>query len=376
MLTTITLASFAIAGFAAAGCGGSGGKSNADAGIHDPPLGQPITATDLTWTWVDFPDAQCRDGTPTGLMVNFNSASDKLVIFLEGGGACFNPLTCAGNPSHADATDTFPPTGGIFNRTDTANPVADWNYVYIPFCTGDVFGGNKPNGTVDGVMDSSGTALAKQQFVGWTNIGLFLSRIVPTFPNATQVLLTGRSAGGFGAALNAVRTARVFGSIPVVMLDDSGPPMSDTYVPSCLQQQWNQLWGFDQGVLADCGSDCPDHNNFTMDLVKHSVHAYPTAPAGLISAQADGVITFFFGFGANNCSGTAVPLTGAQYQAGLEEFRTNVTALTPHYGTFYINSTTHTWIGDDTLYATVVNGVAMKTWVGNLLNGQISQVSP
>jgi hypothetical protein len=371
MLTTITLATLVIAGFAAAaGCGGSSGNNT------PPPSGPPITAPDMTWTWVDFPDSQCRDGTPTGLMVNFNSASDKLMIFLEGGGACFNPLTCGSNPSHADATTTTGPMGGVFNRTDTDNPVASWNFVYIPFCTGDVFGGNKPNGTVDGVVDGSGNPIP-QQFVGWKNIGLFLDRIVPTFPHASQVLFTGRSAGGFGASVNAVRTAKAFGpSVPVVMLDDSGPPMSTTYVPSCLQQQWRELWGFDQGPLADCGSDCPDHNNYIMDLVHHSVRSYPNALSGLVSANADGVISFFYGFGANNCSGIPTPLTGAQFTAGLAEFSTTIQGLTPNYGTYYIASTNHTWIGDDTTFATSVNGVVLKTWVGNLLNGQISQVTP
>ena len=138
--------------------------------------GSPITGlTDQTWVRVDFPEAHCRSGSATGISVNANSASKKLVIFLEGGGACFNTLTCAANPSSA----TFgTPSGGILNRADMANPVRDWNFIDIPYCTGDVFAGNNPNGSVPGV--------GAQQFVGYTNMGAFLQRIVPTFPGLTQ----------------------------------------------------------------------------------------------------------------------------------------------------------------------------------------------
>ena len=57
------------------------------------------------WTWVPFADAKCRDGSSTGIAVNPSSGSDKLMIFLQGGGACFNATTCAGNPSSFSAAD-------------------------------------------------------------------------------------------------------------------------------------------------------------------------------------------------------------------------------------------------------------------------------
>ncbi len=53
----------------------------------------------------------------------------------------------------------------------------------------------------------------------------------------TKVLLTGISAGGFGAAANYPQVARAFAPVPVYDLDDSGPPgAEDPYLPKCLQQ--------------------------------------------------------------------------------------------------------------------------------------------
>src|SRR5215831_18527342 len=73
--------------------GTEGGAANEASAPPGPPAwadaGAPITgASDMTWTWVPVPEAQCRDGSKTGFWINPNMASKKLVIFLEGGGAC------------------------------------------------------------------------------------------------------------------------------------------------------------------------------------------------------------------------------------------------------------------------------------------------
>src|SRR5262249_29862487 len=225
-----------------------------------PTSGQPLTAPDMMWTYTDFPDTKCRDGSPAGLAVSLNSASTKVMIFLQGGGACFDSVTCGTNPTNTSAQKTAQ-TAGVFDRSNAANPVKDWNFVFIPYCTGDTFIGTKDDGMVQGVT-------GMQHFMGRPNMEKFLNRIVPTFPKATQVLLTGVSAGGFGAASNSYLVQRAFGSVPVTMIDDSGPPMSSMYIPTCLQQKWRTTWGLDGSLLADCGASCPNKDDFTMDYTK------------------------------------------------------------------------------------------------------------
>ena len=65
----------------------------------------------------------------------------------------------------------------MFNRGNARNPVKDWNFVYVPYCTGDVHLGTKDNGMVEGVDGA-------QHFVGRLNMKAFLNRIVPTFTDA------------------------------------------------------------------------------------------------------------------------------------------------------------------------------------------------
>lgn len=47
----------------------------------------PIVAPAERWTWVDFPETFCGDGSPTGLGVNLTGRSDDVVVYFQGGGA-------------------------------------------------------------------------------------------------------------------------------------------------------------------------------------------------------------------------------------------------------------------------------------------------
>ncbi len=375
-----------------AACGSSSSNSNPEnkteienieAGLAPDatPLDQTAipSLTANSWQWVPIDGSMCRDGSPTGIGVYSNPNSKNLEIFLEGGGACFNADTCALNPSAYGETNFTNRFGndaaqtGILSNTDTQNPTADWNKVYVPFCTGDIHAGNAPNSMVPGV--------GVQQFVGYTNVTRALARLVPTFPGLQKVLLTGISAGGFGAAVNYDQTARAFAPTPVYDLDDSGPPMEDPYLASCLQQEQAQLWGLDKTLLAECGSDCPDPTNYTLDATIHIVKKYPNVPFGLMDSVDDSVITVFFGFGLDNCTGIGV-VSADQYKAGLEDERMKL-AQYKNVGSYIFPGSQHTSLtmsSYDTQTVTVGAGdgggddggggtvVKLSDWVTTLVN--------
>ncbi len=105
---------------------GDGGAP--DSGTPDAGPATPITAAAGKWTWVDFPDSACDDGTPTGIGVNPGTSSN-LIVFLNGGGACWNAQDCLVNNTSAHG-----PFGGVqFNQ---------------------VFGGGSPTGTAITKLDT------------------------------------------------------------------------------------------------------------------------------------------------------------------------------------------------------------------------------
>jgi hypothetical protein len=370
----------------------NGSTTNVDAGTSDAPSAMddgassntdaPVTVAPETWTWVPVADAHCRDGSGTGFAYNLKPGATKLMIYLEGGGACFNSTTCMGNPSKFGTTEfaTFASgegSVGVFNRADAKNAVKDWGMVYVPYCTGDVHGGANPGGTPQGSTP--------QQFVGYGNVTADVAQVMPLFPGLTQVLLTGVSAGGFGAAINYDQVATAFGSVPVTLVDDSGPPFSNQYLASCLMQQWAALWGFDKTVLAACGADCAgdgggiDDGNFAIDMLLHLSKKYPDRVLGLMDSTADSTISEFFGFGASNCTSFA-PLLQGPFTAGLLDVRAQL-ASDKNFGSFYFAGSEHTSLVTalDTRTAGGVDGgapVALSDWLTQMVAGTATNAGP
>jgi len=354
------------------GPGGSGGA--APVCPPTPPVeGPPLNAPAGKWTWIDVTGARCRDGSPTGIGVRLNPASSKVYVYLEGGGACFNGATCAislgsfGKPAFDAWAATVGQTG-IFNDTNAENPVMDWSAIYVPYCSADVHAGSKTGVDVPG-------GPSNQTFVGYDNIGAYLGRIVPTFKDATEVLLTGISAGGFGAAFNYDRVAAAFCPTPVVLVDDSGPPMSDPYLAPCLQKQWRGLWNLDKTLPADCAACTGPDGGGIVNYVPYLATKWPQSYLGLISSTHDAVITAFYGYGSDACTSSA-PVPGDVYAAGLDDLRNNYMSSSGLWGTYFIDSTQHTWLLGPGFYLTEVNGVKLTQWMRDLLHGSASNVGP
>lgn len=341
-----------------------GNDNRFDGCRHNCTAVAPIEPDPMTWEYFEIPGTKCIDGTPAGFATNYNPASTKLVIYLEAGGACFNSFC----ESLHHPGPNIPTNGGIFERTNNANPVRDWSWVYVPYCSGDVYAGQAET-MLGGKL---------RYFYGYSNITAFLERVVPTF-QVDQVLLTGASAGGFGSSINYPQTQRAFGSVPVVLIDDSAPPMSTTVYPPCLQEIWRNVWRLDKTVFAECGTDCDDPNGFSEDMLTHIRTEFPNMRGGLYSTLSDQTIRSFAGYGwangYNMCGEVSTAVTAPVYQSGLTEIRTKVMA-TPGFGTFYIAGTSHTRLRTSSFYTTTVGGTTLPEWIANTLAGNAAHVGP
>jgi hypothetical protein len=378
-----------------------------------PALGEPLDATGTPlspaapsgWTWYEIDGAMCRDGSATGFYVHMGTA-DKLLVYLEGGGACSSPGFCDYNPANvqqvlsgdgqtvagsiggATAGRQEPGSTGIFDMARPENPFKDWSQIYIPYCTGDVHFGTRTNVMLPGVP-------APQQFVGYRNMQKFIGRIVPTFPAISRVVLTGASAGGFGALLNYSMVQDAFGSALVTVLDDSGPSFPDNprYMPACLQQNWRTIWGFKDALPSDCEECMQADGGGLGDYGKYLFRKHPNASIGLVSSMQDEVIRLFYSSGLQNCASftTADPTTitlgqldetvympGADYTAGLTEVRTKY-ADTGKFASYYLggaNESFHQHIWRERFYDASAGSESIAKWAANLLEGKLEQVGP
>jgi hypothetical protein len=348
--------------------------------------GEPLPAAPPgQWNWVEFPDSRCIDGSPAGIGVRYG-ISDELVIFFEGGGGCFNGATCGlfyasfANFNQLTFDLLWQGTvlqGGLFSTTNSDNPVRNWNFIYVPYCTGDVHAGDAPDTPVPGFAFG-----APQQFVGYRNVHHYLDRIVPTFADASHVLVTGISAGGFGAAFNYDRIADAFPDAAVTLLDDSGPPLTDPYLAPCLQSSWRELFNLDATIPTDCAECFGADGGGIANLAGYLATKHSHQTLGLISSERDLIIRTFFGYGIQSPGGAEcpngifeLPMNGAFFEEGVYTLRDTV-LTDSNWGTYLPSGTSHTWVSSLSYYTTSVNGVRMVDWVAHMLEGKTSHVSP
>ena len=95
----------------------------------------------------------CARGEKFSFFVNEGS-SDKIIIDFIGGGACWNDMTCnKSNPTFIDSVDYLRKNEagleGLYDHSDSRNPLKDYTHVVIPYCTGDIHWGQKDTVYVD-----------------------------------------------------------------------------------------------------------------------------------------------------------------------------------------------------------------------------------
>ena len=82
--------------------------------------------------------AVCADGSAVGYLERVADPK-KVVLYFEGGGACFSAATCAFDGeetsyiSSSEATpDWLAQRGGVFDASHVENPLAGYSFVYVP----------------------------------------------------------------------------------------------------------------------------------------------------------------------------------------------------------------------------------------------------
>ncbi|MCA2981313.1 MAG: hypothetical protein INH41_26485 [Myxococcaceae bacterium] len=333
-----------------------GGALAGDAGPPDAGAPNPLRfdVPPLTWAFVPLPETRCANGSTTGVGVNLNPASNEVLVYFVGGGACWNLATCgvgtSANVRRGYGAAEFAADGvkgwAMFSRQEPRNPFRELSLVVVPYCTADVHAGTQVK-TYDGLLTV--------HHLGARNVDALLPRLVATFPSARRLVLVGSSAGGFGAQLNAPKFVAAFPAARVDVLADSaqlvnpaGPRLAE----------WVAAWGVQvPAACAGCANDFPR-------FLDHLLATYPGARFGLLASMQDTTLTPFFNYGLD-VLGFATATSGvlARYDG-----TTN--------GTYFARtSPRHTWLE----FVTRVSGnddTATFDWVQGFLRGDLDRRRP
>ena len=373
------------------------GPSPAPSGAPPPQDGAAITRTegeDIAgapgWRCVPFSDSTCTDAvagsagrytfttSTTGLAVSWGPASsDDLVVFLQGGGACWDWVTCGGAAPLVDKTAV----GGPFGPTEFARDVwarypASWirrenlpaalsdaTVVFVPYCTGDVHGGDKV--TTYAPLVPGGSSVTWHH-VGHANVLAFLRRLGPTFPSPGKLVVAGSSAGGFGTLASYVLFRDRWPGARAYLVDDSGPPLIGDDIPASTRAAWYASWNLGaslDGFCAGCRSDLSEG-------LRTLLARYPADRMALVEHLQDAVVRRFYGtytIDLGNPSLSVIrPVPASTFEANLRKLGTTVLDPSPNGRYLFSAGDAHPTLDDPGQVTTPPPG--LPAWLEQMLS--------
>jgi dienelactone hydrolase len=302
-------------------------------------------------------DCECADGSEFAFWER-RADPTKVVLFLDGGGACFDAETCAFTGGAAGGEENYDwsvygddpsSDGGIFDFARADNPFADYSFILVPSCTGDAHLGDvtkeySPELTVEHNGFVNGTAA--------------LSYLAEHYPDATQVVVVGKSVGSVAAPVYGGLVADLLTDAQVTVLGgQSGHTPDDPAIAEILEQ-WGAYdnmpdWEVNEGLTArewvprrfwiQAGLHDPDIVLARFDF------AYDTAAAEAAESNGQDPSTLLATIDANEAAIEAAGVVLHSY-----------TAPGGDHGIFE-------W---DKFYEIEVNGVTLVDWVDALISGE------
>jgi hypothetical protein len=335
-----------------------------NAGV-DRYLGEftPASSTDVGdgWTRYDYDTDGgdgpiCIAGTPYSIYARAGDPS-KLLILEQGGGACWQDfyqcnVTLANNP-----LPPFPQVNqaGLWNRSNPGNPFADYSVVYMPYCDGSVFAGD--NDVVDANFPFGPVRFHR----GLRNQSAGIDLAKSLFPAATQVTVTGSSAGGVGAAGFAPFLVRFkFGNfVDLTVFNDAGPVAVnlDPSQAAAIAAREND-WKFGQNYPASC-SDCDALGQATV-VIDWRLKNDTAVREAIYETDADITNRFFMGLLGDQAAWRDLIVTE---HGILNEAYPN------RYKRFFVaGDTSHTAIQTSLFYNQTADGVLLNEWTADFLD--------
>jgi hypothetical protein len=278
-------------------------------------------------------------------VVTHDAGSDNLLIFLQGGGACWEDLCSA-----TDTAGTAVPKTGILNQDSKNNVVGGWNIAYGPYCDGSVFSGDNDMMSPDGK--------AQWHFHGLANLSALIDAAKKTFPNPKRILLAGSSAGGYGTLVGTGITRLAYPHTPIDVFNDAGLGLSNTMDPGMLDTV-KRDWKFDQYIPDSC-DECK--TGVQTAIIGWGMEHDPSLRGAGFSSYGDAVI-----------GGVFLKLMPPDFKKLLMEETDKVHDKFPtRFERFFITGTQHTVLqsmaGAGVTYDSPVDGVSVEQWLEKMLN--------
>ncbi|PYR20153.1 MAG: hypothetical protein DMF98_23955 [Acidobacteria bacterium] len=314
----------------------------------------------------------CSHGTPYEFFFKRGTGDDvnKLLVYFQGGGACWDDLTCSVpvyKMAVSDADNPSNTTTGFADLTNPLNPFRNWSAVFVAYCTGDVHWG-----------DSNMNGIEHRGFVNARVVEKFARE---HFVNPSEVFVTGSSAGAYGAILHGIYLHEAYPASTFNVVADAG---SGVITQDFLVNDLNPAWDVEKNLPTYIGV-APDITTLTIaDLYIAGANYYATAgvnhyaPRGSRFGQyttaydgGGGSQTFFYNVMVNG-----IPDAGSWWHSTCEwnremlQHSTDAVSGASNYRYYIGPGSRHTIWGSNRVYAETHGPVeTFVDWLNDMLGG-------
>ncbi|WP_250464264.1 pectinacetylesterase family protein [Microbulbifer litoralis] len=217
--------------------------------LDDPAFDDGFDPADYdNWQKVDVPissGAMCGNGSPYKFFVSRVPDSSNTIVYFEGGGACWDYESCSGQTGIRGARnpngipDNYVQNINLLDFQNSANlataavspliythhpynqfKTGEWNLVYVPYCTGDIYVGDKTEIYADPTGENPDLVWHHN---GLRNVQSVVSWLKNNLQKPEQMVTAGCSAGSIGALLNYSKLRQDMAVNYGYLIDDSGP---------------------------------------------------------------------------------------------------------------------------------------------------------
>ena len=329
-------------------------------GCKTPTPPPPEAAAPVSTAWSTISpggDTMCATGTPFRFHVR-EGDPDRVMIFLNGGGACWSGDLCDLGTQPTPYTpfaemDSNNPEllEGAFDLSNPENPFTGWTQVFVPYCTGDSHLGG---GDVDYETSAGETITVHHR--GKANVQAALDWVYENRPAPARIFVSGGSAGAIATPYYSGLVAQHYPNTEIAALADGAGGYRSPAIPGVLLS-----WGAFMGV--------PDWVEFaTLDLANASVEdffrvtaaRFPQVQLARFDNVDDEVQQDFL-----TLLGTAKPVRGL-----LAANNADLARDIPSIRTFEAPGDDHTALRFSRFYTEEAGGVKLSAWVRDLAEGR------
>ena len=331
-----------------------------------PEASLPVAAANLDgldpgWNVIEpRGDTVCSDGSPYRFFVRPGN-SDKLMVFFQGGGACWTGGSCDPDlePTYRINLQEVDPQqyNGIFLAGNPDNPLRDHSVVFAPYCTADVHIGDAVANYEAPEMEEHVSHPVTVQHKGYINADAVLEWTYEHFFSPSEIFVTGSSAGSIPSPYYAMRIGEHYPGARIAQLGDGSGGYRLNGQESRPQDKWGTLGRLRQ--VPELESLASEEFNYETLFIA-AANRHPDIMFAQYDTAEDVTQKRFLAIE------DAVP---ASLLSNIQANQADIRKEVSNFHSYIAGGDLHTILGRPEFYSYQVDGTLLRDWVAALVNG-------